>query len=384
MADSGNGLLERARALHAESLVFDGHADTPQRFADDGWHWTASDLGMGQLSAETAREGGLSGGFLVAWAQPDEWHGQFPDRTFALIDSIQTQAQRSPHTLAVCRSADEVQAARADGRFAAMIAVEGGHSIDNSIDTLRAFYGRGARLMTLTWANANDWCGSSGDGENARGLSAFGFEVVQEMNRLGMAVDLAHVSDAAFWDALKASRAPVMVSHSSARALCGAARNLTDDMARAVAEKGGVVMINFFAAFLSDAWREAWNGQRPERDAAVEHVRRYYRSREQPMPFFAGLAVEREYARLIPPVPFSVLVDHFEHLLRVCGTEHVGIGSDFDGIPLSVQGMDSAADLPKITAGLLERGWAESDLRGMLGENAMRVLRAVQRAAATS
>ncbi len=370
--------LAQARALHADSIVLDGHADTPQRFLDEGWNWTGDPLGIGQLSAETAKQGGLDGGFLIAWPQPEEFAGRHAERTRALIASVHQQAQRHPQTITVCRSADEVRSARQSGTFAALLGVEGGHAIENSLEVLREFHAAGARYMTLTWANANDWCGSSGAGARADGLTGFGRDVVREMNRLGMLVDVSHVSDAAFADVLGTSTAPVIASHSSARALCGAARNLTDDMARAIADRGGVVMVNFFAAFLSDTWREAWNAQKPAMEAALEPLRASYRSRGKPVAYYAEQEIERAWARRLPPVPFLVLVDHFDHMLRVAGPNHVGIGSDFDGIALSVEGMESAADLPKVTAGLLERGWAPAELKGMLGENLLRVLEATQ------
>lgn len=370
--------LTTARALHAESLVLDGHADTPQRFVDERWNWVGDPPGDGQLSSATAQAGGLDGGFLIAWPEPDAWAGRWAERTRSLIDSIHRQAERFPQHLQVCRTADEVLEARAAGRYGALIGIEGGHSIENSLDTLREFHRAGARYMTLTWANANDWCGSSGAGADPMGLTDFGREVVHEMNRLGMLVDVSHVSDAALSDVLDTSRAPVIASHSSSRALCGAARNLTDDMVRALAAREGLVMVNFFAAFLSDRWREGWNALKPQVEAALAVAAQPYRERGTSLPFHEELCIEREFARQLPPVPFSVLVDHFDHLLRIAGPDHVGIGSDFDGIALSVEGMETAADLPKITAGLLERGWHADDLRGMLGTNLLRVLRAAE------
>jgi membrane dipeptidase len=369
--------LSEAKALHTSTLVLDGHADTPQRFIDDTWSWTGDPLGPGQLSAETAQQGGLDGEFLVAWPEPEAWAGRFAERTRSLIAGIHAQAAKHPGSLAICRTASEVRAARAAGRFAALIGVEGGHAIENDLGILRDFFDSGARYMTLTWANANDWCGSSGYGGDG-GLTTFGREVVREMNRLGMMVDVSHVSDAAFWDVLQTSTAPVLATHSSARALCSAARNLTDEMATALAAKDGIVLVNFFAGFLSDEWRHAWNAQRPEREAEVDKVREHFRRQEKPMPFFAELEVERAFARTLKPIPFSVLVDHIDHLLRLVGPQHVGIGSDFDGIALSVEGMETAADLPKVTAGLLERGWSTADLELVLGENLLRILQAAE------
>ena len=370
--------LAEAQELHAASMVLDGHADTPQRFADEEWNWTGDPLGLGQLSSETAQAGGLDGGFLIAWPAPESWPDQFAERTRQLIESVHQQARKHPAALAVCRTSAEIRAAKEAGRFAALIGVEGGHAIENSLDVLREFHTRGARYMTLTWANANDWCGSSGVGANSMGLTDFGRDVVREMNLLGMLVDVSHVSDAAFHDVLDTSAVPVIASHSSARALCGAARNLTDEMVRALARSGGIVMVNFFAAFLSDEWRAAWNNLKPQVEASLEPLRDRYRLVGKPLPFHEELRVERAFGRQVPPVPFSVLVDHFDHLLRVAGPMHVGIGSDFDGIALSVEHMESAANLPWITAGLLQRGWHAEDLRGMLGENLLRVLDSAQ------
>lgn len=374
--------LSLARALHAECTVLDGHADTPQRFVDEGWSWMDA-LDGGQLSGATASEGGLHGGFLIAWPEPKAWQGRWAERTRSLIKAIYAQADRFPQQLTVCRTASEVRTARASGRYAALIGVEGGHAIENQLDTLREFQAMGARYMTLTWANSNDWCGSSGTGASRTGLTGFGREVVHEMNRLGMLVDVSHISDAAFWDVLRTSRAPVIASHSSARVLCGAARNMTDDMVRELSAQGGVVMVNFYAAFLDDVWRHAWNAIKPDIENALYAAAAPWRERGLALPFYEELRIERKFARQLPPIPFAVLVDHFDHLLRVAGTEHVGIGSDFDGIALSVSGMESAADLPKITAGLLQRGWAAKDLLGLLGENLLRVLETAEQHSAS-
>lgn len=365
--------LAEAKALHDSAIVLDGHADTPQRFIDEAWQWRGSPLGIGQLSAETATAGHLHGGFLIAWPEPDAWAGRFAARTRALIAGIHAQAAANPDSFSVCTTAAEVRAAKAAHRYAALIGVEGGHAIENNLETIRQFHSEGARYMTLTWANANDWCGSSGYGGSG-GLTSFGRDVVREMNRIGMIVDVSHVSDAAFHDVLETSSAPVIASHSSSRHVCPAARNLTDEMAQALAAKGGVVMVNFFAAFVSDDWRKAWNATKPDMNAALVQARQL----KPRFTFFDELAIERHFAKRIPPAPFSLLVDHFDHLLKLVGTRHVGIGSDFDGIALSVEGMETAADLPKLTAALLERGWPADDLRGMLGENLLRVLQQVE------
>lgn len=364
--------LAQAHALHAESVVIDGHADTPQRFADEGWQWTSNDLDGGEISAAAARKGGLHGEFFALWAQPGTWDGRYGERTCRLLEAVEQQVRRYPEALRLCTTAEQVGRSKAQGGFAALLGIEGGHSIENDLDLLREFHDRGVRYMTLTWNNANEWCDSSSDVERHGGLTAFGREVVAEMNTLGMLVDVSHVSDAAFWQVLETSRKPVIASHSSARALTNAARNLTDEMLRAVAQKGGVVMVNFFAAFVSEEFRSAWNAQRHERKAAVAVAGA--RNTVRPISFGEELATDRAFAGLLPRPALSALIDHCDHMLRVCGPSHVGIGSDFDGIPIAPQEINTAADLPKITAGLLARGWNAEQLRGMLGANILRVL----------
>jgi membrane dipeptidase len=366
--------LAEARALHASSIVLDGHVDTPLRFRDEGWQWTSDELKGGQLSAATARVGGLDGAFFAAWAHPTQWTGRCAERTLTLIQSVHDQAAQHPEALTICRTASEIRRAKASGRFAAMIGVEGGSAIENNLDILQEFFSCGARYMTLTWVNSLEWCGSSGDENSARGLTDFGRNVVQEMNRLGMMVDVSHISDAAFWDVLQTSAAPVIASHSSSRSISAAPRNLTDEMALSLARKGGVIMVNFYAAFLSDSWRSAYALQRPQVERALIPIRSQYQRCNRPVPFTAEIATIRRHASMLPPVPLSALIDHFDHLLHLVGVDHVGIGTDFDGMALSVEGMENAADLPKVTAGLLERGWDSEALTGMLGANLLRVM----------
>jgi membrane dipeptidase len=367
--------LRLAKDLHADALLIDGHADTPQRFVDEAFDWAMPDLDGGQLSAAAARDGGLDGEFFALWAEPTQWAGRFVERTWQLLRGVENQIAKHPDLLTLCRTAREVRQVRNEGRFAALLGIEGGHSIANSLDLLRDFFGHGVRYMTLTWSNHNDWCDSSGEAApRHNGMTAFGREVIQEMNRLGMLVDVSHVSDAAFWQALDSSRAPVIASHSSARALTNSYRNLTDDMLRAVAQKGGVVMVNFNAAFIDETHRLQWNALHDERHAAEQELCARWRERGRPLPYREEINLAQTFLRRAQRPPLESLIDHFDHVLHICGTDHVGIGSDFDGIPAAPMGMDSAADLPKITAGLLARGWQPEMLAGMLGENILRVL----------
>jgi membrane dipeptidase len=235
--------------------------------------------------------------------------------------------------------------------------------------------------MTLTWANTNDWADSSGDAPRHHGLSAFGRQVVAEMNRLGMIVDVSHASDATLAQVLEITRAPILASHSSARALCDSPRNLTDTQLREIAASGGAVMVNFYAAFLDEDYRQAFIAQKPERDARHKALAAEYAARNQPIPFHASNQIDRESAALLPRPPLSSLIAHFDHIIQVAGIDHVGIGSDFDGISALPEGIDSAADLPKVTAALMARGYSAADMHKLLGGNLMRVFAAVQAAA---
>ena len=372
-------------SLHRSALVVDTHADTPQRMLDEKWDFTgplASELVTGHLNLQTARTGNLSAEFLVAWVDPDAYPpDQYVPRTLQLLDAVRQQILRHPSELALCTSAEEILTAHASGRFAVLLAVEGGHSIANSLAIIRTYYRLGVRYMTLTWANSNDWAESSGDlrqpGSATRGgLTDFGREVIAEMNRLGMLIDVSHASDGTLEDVLATTRAPILASHSSARALCNSPRNLTDAQLRAIAENGGAVMVNFYAAFIDENFRSAWNDLKPEREDA--HRRLGQQWGDRPVPFHVSNRIEREFAARIPRPPFESLMAHFDHLIRVAGIDHVGIGTDFDGISALPQGIDSAADLPKITAAFLARGYSGEDVRKVLGGNLLRVLHAAQ------
>jgi membrane dipeptidase len=249
---------------------------------------------------------------------------------------------------------------------------------------LRDYYRLGVRYMTLTWSNTNEWADSSGDIDNPKvhhhdGLTPFGKQVVAEMNRLGMIVDISHVADKTFWDTIAVTKAPIIASHSSARALTHAPRNMTDDMLQAMAKNGGVVMVNFFDAFLDETWRREFDQQAPQREAAVKAQEAKLKAEGKPLNYAAVEdAVEKEWAAKLPRPPFTVLIDHIDHIAKVAGVEHVGLGSDFDGNPAMPQGMDSAADLPKITQALLDRGYTADQIKGILGGNLLRVFRRVE------
>ena len=385
--------MENAAKVHADALVIDTHADTPQRFVDEGWDFTAP-LGEGMLNLETARQGNLAAEFFAIWVEPAEWRGRYAFRTLQLIDGVYEQLRRHPQEMRLGLSAEDILAARREGVFCVLLGLEGGHSIEADLGLLRVYHRLGVRYMTLTWANSNEWADSSGDINDSKvehhgGLTDFGRDVVREMNQLGMMVDVSHVSDATFWDVLQTTRAPIIASHSSARALTHSPRNLTDEQLRAIATNNGVVMVNFYASFIDESWRQAWSATSVEREALYFHAAAPYRDRNEPVPYHVMLKVDRDfYAEHIQSTvklpSIDSLIDHFDHVAKVAGIDHVGIGSDFDGFSLLPQGIASAADLPAITEALMSRGYTGDQMKKILGGNAMRVFTEVQAEASRS
>ena len=372
-------------AVHQSAIVIDTHADTPQRFVDENWSFT-DPLNGGMLNYDSAKKGNLAAQFFSIWVDPGQYPNTAAHRTLELIDGTLEQVRKAPDKLQLCTTADQIIEAHKQRKFAVLMGIEGGHSIEDSLGLLRDYYRLGVRYMTLTWSNTNDWADSSGDIDDPAihhhdGLTPFGKQVVAEMNRLGMMVDISHVSDKTFWDVIATSRTPIIASHSSARALTNAPRNMTDEMLLAMKKNNGVVMVNFFPAFIDEQWRQAWNAQKPERQKAQDAVEAEYKAKGLPLPYTASDKIDREFAAKIGRAPFNSLIDHFDHVIKIAGIDHVGIGTDFDGIPVPPEGIDSAADFPKITAALMTRGYSAQDMHKLLGGNILRVFREVQAAA---
>jgi len=373
-----------AEQIHESSLVIDSHADTPQRLLDENFDMANPPAGdQGNLDFAKAKTGNLGAEFFSIWVEPKEFKGQYAHRTLALIDSVYQQAAKHPDKMMMAFSPADIEGAHREHKLAALMGIEGGHSIENDIRLLRDYYRLGVRYMTLTWSNTNEWADSSGDVNDASvqhhdGLTEFGKDVVYEMNRLGMIVDISHVSDKTFFDTLLASRAPVIASHSSARALTNHPRNMTDDMLRAIANAGGVVMVNYYSAFVDEKWRQAYDEQSKERNAAADAAGEKFKDADPVTRYREMDKIGKEWAAKIPRPPFSDIIDHIDHVAKVAGIDHVGLGSDFDGTPSMPEGLDSAADLPKITAALLQRGYTADQTRKILGENFMRFFREVE------
>jgi membrane dipeptidase len=347
--------------------VVDTHADTTQAFTYFGVDIARPqpdlDLDLGKAAA-----GGLDAEFFSIFVFPRAVKpAEFHNEALRQIDAVERVARANPRRIRVARTAAEVRANAAAGVLSALIGVEGGHALapgdgPTQLEHLRALARRGARYLTLTWSNSNDLGGSSGDDGEVRGLSPFGHEVIAEMNRLGVMVDVSHVSDPTFWDAVRASKKPVLASHSSARALTNIPRNLTDAMLKAVAQTGGAVCVNFGSAFLDADFHEResaiWSRPRPtDRLAAWRQIR-------------------ADGARLTPQVPLARLVDHIQHIAKVAGAEHVCLGSDYDGVPALPVGVENVGKLPALTTALRARGFSVEDVEKILGGNVLRVLEA--------
>ena len=353
----------RARRLHDHSVVIDTHCDTTQRLLDETWDITRRH-DDGHVDLPRIREGGIDALFFAVYAPPATEPGAGIAAARRQIECVHRMIERHPRELAGARTAAQIRAAREAGRVIIVLAIEGGYLIEDSLDVLREYHAAGAAYLTLTHAFHTSWADSSGVHEalspHHGGLTDFGRDVIRELNRLGMMVDVSHVSDDTVRDVLDTSTAPIIASHSSCRAVSPHCRNLSDELMQAIAATGGVIQINFAAAFIDPkhppldpvAIKRWWADLSGARKPVTDHV-----------------------------TPLSVLVDHFDHALQRVGPRHVGIGSDFDGVPSLPAGMTDCSRLPHLTAELLRRGYREEDLAPMLGENVLRVMEACRRAA---
>ena len=376
----------KARQIHDTALVIDTHAETPQRFLDENFDIGSSDpKDVGHISLDKAKAGNLGAEFFSIWVEPETNKGHFARHTLDLIDAVYEQAARHPDRMMMAFSVADIERAHRERKLAALMGIEGGHSIENDIHVLRDYYRLGVRYMTLSWSNTNEFADSSGDVNNPKvehhnGLTEGGKQIVLEMSRLGMLVDISHVSDKTFWDTIAITKAPVIASHSSAREISNHPRNMTDDMLRAVAKNGGVVDVNFYSAFLDENYRKAAEAQAKDRQAAEQAYSDKVKAEGKEPNYIDMDHIDREWAAKIARPPFSALIDNIDHIAKIAGVDHVGLGSDFDGVSgATPAGMDSAADLPKITQALLDRGYSADDIRKILGGNVLRVFGEVEK-----
>ena len=373
-------LWQRALAIHRRAIVVDTHNDITTPMTNDDYDLGGTPPTPYRTSIARMKQGGQTAEFFSLYIKP--WyvaHGGAARRTLDMIDSVYRAVERHPNDLMFATSPADIRRAKRQGKIAALMGIEGGHAIENSLGTLREFYRLGVRYMTLTWNNTNDWADAGRGEKKHNGLSDFGKDVVREMNRLGMLVDVSHVSDKTMSDALDVSTAPIFASHSSARALSNVPRNIPDDLLRRIAEKGGVVQVNFYSVFVDAATVAPQSAERDVRLKAQQDAldEKYKDDPER----LAEESDKLEAANPLPPLPLSKLIDHIDHIVKVAGIDHVGLGADFDGANDMPEGAKDVSMLPNITYELLKRGYSEADIRKILGENFLRVFAEAERVA---
>jgi membrane dipeptidase len=373
-------LWQRALQIHRRAIVIDTHNDVTTPMTNDDFDLSGTPPTPYRTSIERMKKGGLTAEFFSLYVRP--WyveHGGSARRTLDMIDSVYRAVERHPRDLMLATSVADIRRAKQQGKIAALMGIEGGHAIEDSLPTLREFYRLGVRYMTLTWNNTNNWADAGRGEKKHHGLSDFGKEVVREMNRLGMMIDVSHVSDETMSDALDVSKAPIIASHSSARAISNVPRNIPDDLLKRIAKNGGVVQVNFYSGFVDT------NTVTPQSDARDERLKAQQAAIDKKYKDDPERRAEEgdklEAANPLPPLPISKLIDHIDHIVKVAGIDHVGIGADFDGANDMPEGAQDVSMLPNITYELLKRGYSERDIRKILGENLLRAFGEAERVA---
>ena len=367
--------------IHKRAIAVDMHADTVQRMLDEHVD-LQQQLSDGHFDAVRARAGGLDAQFFSIWVEPQLFGGggaRAVKRADDQIAAIREMVEKHPETWEIATSAADVRRAAQDGKIAALFGLEGGYAIDEKLANVQRYYDLGVRYMSPAWSVSTSWAGSSGDEIGAsRGLNDFGKNVVREMNRLGMMVDVSHVSDKTFWDIVNTSTKPVVATHSACRAITDVPRNLTDDMIRALANTGGVVNVIFYPEHIEPGWSELKKKVDVEIAPLVQQASEAEPGDAVHKKMARDRVRQREYARRLPPVYVSRIVDHIDHIVKLVGVDHVGIGSDFDGVQATAADLGTVADLPNLTKELLKRGYTEADVDKILGGNMLRVMDAQQ------
>jgi membrane dipeptidase len=366
-------IATRAHKLQFSSIVIDTHDDTTQRLFSKDY-----DLGKrnadGAIDIPRMREGGMNGIFFSIWIDGRTMGPPAIQKALDQIDAVRETVKKYPNEIVLARTAEDVRRAHAQGKIAALMGVEGGHMIGNDIRMVRIFSDLGVRYMTLSHFYNDEWADSSTDKPAHNGLTDYGKEIVREMNRQGMLVDISHVSDKTFYDALEISKAPLIASHSSCRALCDHVRDMNDDMIKALAAKGGVIQINYEKSFIDQGYKDAYA---KATGGVVELFAQIKKACGDDESCFGREQNKIEQKLMdegkIPHVSWERIIDHIDHAVKLVGADHVGLGSDFDGANMP-DGMEDASKLPKITEALLRKGYPESDVRKILGENTLRLL----------
>lgn len=366
-------------SIHHRAIAVDMHADTTQRLVDEEVDLTQR-LSDGHFDSVRAREGGLDAQFFSIWVEPQLFGGGGPGamkRADDQIAAVRALTERHPDMWQFAVSAADVRRITAEGKLAALTGLEGGYAIDEKLENVERYHRMGVRYMSPAWSVSTSWAGSSGDDVGkTRGLNDFGKSVIQEMNHVGMMVDVSHVSDPTFWDIVNTSTKPVIATHSGCRAIANVPRNLTDEMIRALAKTGGVVNVIFYPEHIEPGWSE----KKKKVDAEIAPMVQRASEEEKGPAVRKKMARDRvrteEYARRLPKVSVSRLVDHIDHIVKLVGIDHVGMGSDFDGVQSTLSDLSDVAAFPNLTRELLRRGYSEQDVNKILGGNMLRVMEA--------
>ena len=369
--------------VHRSTLLIDTHNDLPSRTVE-GFD-IGSRTGTGHTDIVRLKEGGVGAQFFAVYVAASYVTGnRSANRTLQMIDTVRHDIiERYPNDFMLATTAKDIDEAHRRGKIAALMGIEGGHAIEDSLRLLRDYYDLGIRYMTLTHSNTNNWADSSGDVNDAKikhhdGLTEFGKQVVLEMNRLGMMVDISHVADKTFWDALAVSKAPIFASHSSCRALTNHARNMTDEMIVALAKKGGVVQVNFYCGFISQKFRDNDAADTKVLDARMAKETAGKNLSEPDRQILSEkLRKELNLSR----ATLADVVDHIDHIRKIAGIDAIGLGGDFDGVSCTPVGLEDVSKYPNLTRALLEKGYSADDIRKIYGGNFLRVMRAVEAAA---
>jgi membrane dipeptidase len=367
--------------LHFSSVVVDTHNDILTTAIEKGYSFDQNLKGKTHSDLARFAKGGIDVQIFSIWSDGSYTHGKGFRRANQQIDTLYAVQKRNPGKMSIVTNSKELMQAVKARKLAAMIGVEGGHMIEDRLDYLDSLFNRGARYLTLTWNNSTSWASSAADeskGKQPKGLNSFGKEVVKHMNQLGMLVDLSHVGEQTFWDAIHTTTQPVIVSHSCAHALCPVSRNLTDEQIKAVGKNGGVIHLNFFSGFLDSSFFKKNRNFRRKHRAEADSLFASGRDSNTVTDMLAEkYAADAQQLR----APFSLLFDHLDHIVQLIGTEHVGLGSDFDGITSTPQRLNDVTDFPLITKELLRRGYTQEQIKGILGGNFLRLLQTVEQAA---
>ena len=366
-----------ALSIHHRAIIVDMHADTAQRLVDEGVDLNRR-LTEGHFDAVRAREGGLDAQFFSIWVEPELFGGggaRAMQRADLQIEAVRNLAEKHPETWVLATTAADIRRIAGDGKIAALMGLEGGYAIDERVENVKRYYDMGVRYMSPAWSVSTSWAGSSGDEVgNMRGLNDFGKRVIREMNRLGMMADVSHVSDKTFWDIVNTSTKPVIATHSACRAITNVPRNLTDDMIIALAKTGGVVNVIFYPEHIEPGWSEKKKNVDAEIALLVQRASEEEKGNAAQKKIARDRVRSENYLKRLPAVYVSRIVDHIDHIVKLVGIDHVGIGSDFDGVQAVPADLKSVADLPNLTRELLKRGYSETDIDKILGGNMLRVM----------